>query len=179
MLGLLWKGLHKDPHQLPSALIDKPIPAFQYPSLLESNQFINEHALIGQVTLLNVWASWCLACRTEHPMLMEMAKNTRILIYGLNYKDERYAALTWLKDFGNPYKAVIFDHAGSLAINLGVYGAPETFVIDSHGIIRYKYVGIITPAVWQKQIEPEIRKWEPSGTINLNVVPAGMLRSSR
>lgn len=158
-----WRGLHTDPHIVPSVLIGKQVPNFNYPSLSNSSQSINEKQFLGHISLLNVWATWCITCHAEHPILMDIAQTSGISIYGLDYKDQRQAALTWLKKYGNPYKDVIYDDKGTLAINLGVYGTPETFVIDSKGIIRYKYIGAISPDVWQDTLLPEIKKLQVQG----------------
>lgn len=159
IMGFLWKGLHKDPHQLPSALIGKPVVAFSYPSLLDEGQVITQQQFLGHVSLLNVWATWCITCHAEHPVLMDIAQSKKVVIYGLNYKDDPQAARQWLQKYGNPYQGVILDDKGRLAIDFGVYGSPETFVIDAKGIIRYKHIGAISPDVWKDNIEPEVEKW--------------------
>ncbi len=160
LVGFLWKGLHHDPHQLPSALINKPVPAFSYPSLLHTGETITVKQFLGHVSLLNVWATWCIACHAEHSVLMDIANSKAVVIYGLNYKDDPNAARQWLHDNGNPYQAVILDDKGTLAIDLGVYGSPETFLIDAQGIIRYKYIGAISPDAWKDKILPEVQKWQ-------------------
>jgi cytochrome c biogenesis protein CcmG, thiol:disulfide interchange protein DsbE len=160
-LGIvLWRGLSLNPRQLPSPLVNKPIPAFSLPNLLQPQQAFASSALNGQIALLNVWATWCISCRVEHPVLVDIAKRQHIPIYSLDYKDSRVAASEWLHQFGNPYRAIGFDHDGKVAINLGVYGTPETFIIDQHGIIRYKHIGPITEDVWQTEVMPEIQKLE-------------------
>lgn len=155
----LWKGLRHNPHELPSALLNKPVTVFSYPSLTHKDQNFTEKQFIGHMSLLNVWATWCATCRVEHSVLMDIARSGKVVIYGLNYKDDPKAARNWLEEYGDPYQDVISDEKGKLAIDFGVYGAPETFLIDSHGIIRYKYVGAISIDVWQNKIEPEVRKW--------------------
>jgi cytochrome c biogenesis protein CcmG/thiol:disulfide interchange protein DsbE len=155
----LWQGLRKDPHQLPSALIGKPVPQFSYPNLLTPSRHITQQKFLGQVSLLNIWGSWCQTCYAEHPVLLEIARSNNIAIYGLNYKDNRIAALQWLEKYGNPYKDIIFDAQGTLAMELGVYGTPETFLIDPKGIIRYKHVGALDATVWEQEIKPLIQKW--------------------
>lgn len=152
----LWRGLGLNPHELPSVLIGKPVPAFAEEDLLDQENILKADIFKGQVALINVWATWCIACRAEHPVLMDVAKKFNVPIYGVNYKDKRSEALTWLKDYGNPYKKVIYDPKGTLGINLGVYGAPETYLIDRKNIIRFKYTGPISPEVWQEEIWPRI-----------------------
>lgn len=159
IMALLWKGLQRDPHQLPSALIGKAIPTFRYPSLLHPDQKISDRRFLGHVSLLNVWATWCITCHAEHPVLMDIAATRQVTIFGLNYKDDFQKAAHWLQSYGNPYQDVIFDNQGTLAIDFGVYGTPETFLIDSHGIIRYKHIGAISPQVWQDELAPLVKKW--------------------
>ena len=137
-------GLHNDPRRIPSPLIDKPVPVFELPLLHRPELTLRSEELQGEVTLINVWASWCVSCRYEHPLLVNLAQTSDLKIYGLNYKDERNAALMWLKQLGNPYAESIFDQQGSVGIDFGVYGVPETFVLDQAGIIRYKHIGPIS-----------------------------------
>ena len=134
-----------DPTVVPSPLIGKAAPAFSLPDLADSKQTLTQAELQGKVSLLNVWGSWCVACRDEHPVLMQFAAEHVIPIYGLDYKDDRQAALDMLAKQGNPYTAVAYDASGDATIDWGVYGAPETFLLDKHGIIRYKYIGPLTP----------------------------------
>ncbi|WP_137888088.1 DsbE family thiol:disulfide interchange protein [Pseudomonas sp. 2FE] len=148
----LYRGLFLDPSELPSALIGKPVPAFSLPAV-EGEQTLTQADLLGKPALLNVWATWCVACRVEHPVLNKLAERG-VRIYGVNYKDDNAAALKWLKEFHNPYQLNIRDEQGSLGLNLGVYGAPETFLIDSQGIIRHKFVGVIDERVWREQLAP-------------------------
>jgi cytochrome c biogenesis protein CcmG/thiol:disulfide interchange protein DsbE len=157
--GFLWKGLYSDPHRLPSALINKPTPTFSYPSLLNPQKELTEKIFVGQVSLLNLWATWCISCRAEHAVLMEIAATKKVALYGMNYKDDLPAAREWLRKYGNPYTAVIIDKEGRLGIDLGAYGTPETFVIDAQGIIRYKYIGPMTLEAWKNTVEPEVEKW--------------------
>lgn len=154
----LWRGLSLNPRELPSPFINKPIPNFVLPELFHPDQQFSSTELRGHVTLLNVFASWCISCRVEHPVLLELKDQKAVLIYGLDYKDSRDAALKWLKKSGNPYEKIGFDNTGNTAINLGVYGTPETFVIDKAGIVRYKTIGPITEDVWQDELEPEVEK---------------------
>ena len=152
-LGMAWflyKGLYLDPTELPSAMIDKPFPAFSLPSV-EGDNTLTEADLKGKPALVNVWAPWCISCRVEHPVLTKLAEQG-VVIYGVNYKDVNADAKKWLKDFHNPYQLDINDADGSLGLNLGVYGAPETFLIDSKGVIRHKFVGVIDETVWREQL---------------------------
>jgi cytochrome c biogenesis protein CcmG/thiol:disulfide interchange protein DsbE len=141
-----------DPSALPSALIGQPVPAFELSALADSS-VIKTVADIEMPALLNVWATWCVSCRVEHPYLNSLAESG-IRIYGLNYKDDRSEALRWLQQLGDPYTLVLFDEEGILGLNLGVYGAPETYVLDEDGIIRYRHVGVMDKRVWQKTILP-------------------------
>jgi len=149
-------GLHNDPSLVPSPLIDKPVPAFELPLLHRPESTLRSDDLKGEVTLINVWASWCVSCRHEHPLLVDLAQTSDIKIYGLNYKDERNDALKWLKHLGNPYVESIYDRLGTVGIDFGVYGVPETFVLDQDGIIRYKQIGPITPEDLETKILPLI-----------------------
>ncbi len=152
-------GLTRDPKLVPSPLIDKPSPAFELSRLYEPEQKFSEKEFLGKVSIFNVWASWCAACRQEHPFLMKLAKENAVTIYGLNYKDTREDAKRWLMQYGgNPYKAIAYDDTGRAGMDWGVYGVPETFLIDKKGIVRYKHVGPLHPQVWQEQILPFIQK---------------------
>lgn len=152
----LWRGLSLDPHNLPSVQLGKVLPIFTLPQLEQDSKFSSKQ-LRNKVVLLNVWASWCGACIEEQVFMMQLAREG-VLIYGLNYKDKPEDALQWLKQWGNPYKAIAQDREGRVAIDLGVYGAPETFVIDKKGIIRYRHVGIMNQQVWLKDILPLMKK---------------------
>lgn len=138
-------GLRLNPKEIPSPLIDKPAPAFALPVLANPDQRLAVADMKGRVWLLNVWASWCVSCRQEHPLLLELAKRQVTTIIGLNYKDEAQAASQWLQQLGNPYDASVMDLDGRVGIDYGVYGVPETFVIDKRGVIRYKHIGPIAP----------------------------------
>ncbi|VAX07278.1 Cytochrome c-type biogenesis protein CcmG/DsbE, thiol:disulfide oxidoreductase [hydrothermal vent metagenome] len=152
-------GLTRDPKLVPSPLIDKPAPAFEISRLYQPENKFSDKDFIGKVSILNVWASWCGACRQEHPFLMKLAKEKAITIYGLNYKDTREDAKRWLMEYGgNPYNVVGYDDTGRTGMDWGVYGVPETFVIDKKGVVRYKYVGPLHPQVWQDQLLPLIQK---------------------
>ena len=158
LVGLLAVGLKLDPKEVPSPLIGKPAPGFALTRLDQPAQTIRREDLLGQVWMLNVWASWCTACREEHPLLLEFARGRLLPVYGLNYKDQRAAGLRWLDNFGNPYTASLFDPDGRTGIDWGVYGVPETFIIDRAGVVRYKHIGPLTPDVIRNQIEPLVRK---------------------
>jgi cytochrome c biogenesis protein CcmG/thiol:disulfide interchange protein DsbE len=151
-------GLSRDPHEIPSPLVDKPAPAFVLPVLSDPQQSFKLQEMRGKVWLLNAWASWCVACREEHPLLLELSRSGVVPIYGLDYKDARQDALAWLDEFGNPYKLVLSDADGRVGIDYGVYGVPETFVIDRNGVIRYKQIGPITEEALQKKIIPLVKE---------------------
>ncbi|MFJ3485878.1 DsbE family thiol:disulfide interchange protein [Pseudomonas sp. NPDC090202] len=150
LAAFLYKGLYMDPSELPSALIDKPFPEFSLPAV-QGDKPLTRADLLGKPALVNVWGTWCIACRVEHPVLTKLAQQG-VVIYGVNYKDVNADALKWLQDFHDPYQLNIRDEAGSLGLNLGVYGAPETFLIDRKGIIRYKHVGVIDETVWREKL---------------------------
>ena len=151
-------GLTRDPHEIPSPLINKAAPVFSAPVLQTPSEKFSSKDMLGKVWLLNTWASWCVACRQEHPLLVEFSKAKLLPIYGLNYKDQRAAGLKWLADFGNPYTASLSDTDGRVGIDFGVYGVPETFIIDRQGVVRFKHIGPVTPEVIRSQIEPLVRK---------------------
>ncbi len=152
-------GLTRDPKLVPSPLIDKPAPAFELTRLYQPEQKITEKEFAGKVSLFNVWASWCAACRQEHPFLMKLAREGNIPIYGLNYKDSREDARRWLQRYGgNPYLSIAYDDTGRTGMDWGVYGVPETFIIGKKGRVRYKHVGPLHEQVWQETILPIIRK---------------------
>lgn len=157
VLGLfLYRGISMDPSAMPSALIDKPLPAFSLQSL-DGKQQHSEADLRGDVILLNVWATWCVSCRMEHPYLLKLSEQG-LRIVGLDYKDDNSKALAWLQELGNPYSINMADKSGKLGLDLGVFGAPETFLVDRQGIIRYKRVGVIDEAVWTNEIQPIYEK---------------------
>ena len=149
----LLNGLERDPNAMPSALIDRPIPEFLLPVLGDENKQVDRQLFQGQPALLNVWATWCISCRVEHPFLNHLAQQG-IRIIGLNYKDDVVEANKWLSDKGNPYVLSIVDSTGRMGLDLGVFGAPETYVIDSTGTIRYKHVGVVDDRVWQQHLLP-------------------------
>src|SRR5689334_4407696 len=153
---LLGVGLSLNPREVPSPLIGKAAPAFQLPQLHEPGKSISSSELHGKVWVLNVWASWCVACREEHAVLTEFAKSGVAPVYGLNYKDQRDDAIAWLKRYGDPYYVSVFDADGRVGIDYGVYGVPETYVIDRQGVIRYKRIGPVTPDIVQQKMAPLI-----------------------
>lgn len=157
----LYKGLSIDPSARESALLGKPMPEFSLPNLHDPLQQITHENLLGEVFILNVWGSWCPSCYDEHNEIVRMAQ-MGVPIVGLNYKDERSKAFRYLAQLGNPYSVVLFEEDGlrELAFNLGVYGAPETFVFDRDGVVRYHLAGVITPKLVDEVIMPEVRKWQ-------------------
>ncbi|MFP3555445.1 DsbE family thiol:disulfide interchange protein [Paraburkholderia sp. SIMBA_049] len=155
--GLLYRGLFLDPTSVPSALIGKPFPAFELPALDQPSRTLTRKDVTGRPALVNIWSSWCSSCRQEYPVLIGLASRG-VVIYGVNYKDDRSTARRWLGTSDNPYLLNIEDPAGSLGVDLGVYGAPETFVIDAQGFIRDKYVGIVDEDVWRKKLAPVYTK---------------------
>jgi len=160
-MGLVWflaAGLHLDPREVPSPLINKPAPGFALAQLDNPSVTIKREDMLGKVWMLNVWASWCVACREEHPLLVELAARKLVPIYGLDYKDTRQAGQQTLSRFGNPYVASLFDADGRVGIDWGVYGVPETFIIDREGVIRMKHTGPLTPEVIRTRIEPMVRQ---------------------
>lgn len=154
MVALLGIGLTLDPREVPSPLIGKPIPAFTAPDLHDNKVTVSQDILKGQVSIVNVWASWCAACYTEHPVLLKLAQLRDVPIYGLNYKDTRDDALDWLTRLGDPYATSIFDQSGRVGIDWGVYGVPETFIVDREGLIRYKHIGPVSDAQLHDLIIP-------------------------
>ena len=147
-------GLGNDPREVPSPLINKPAPSFRLAQLHEPMKTFSETDMRGKVWLLNVWASWCVSCRDEHPVLVELSKAGTLPIYGLNHKDKRSDALAWLDELGNPYVLSAADIDGRVSIDYGVYGVPETYLIDKNGVIRFKQIGPVTEEVLQKKILP-------------------------
>lgn len=154
LVALLAVGLTLNPREVPSPLIGKPAPDFTVPQLHDAGKTFSPQEMRGKVWLLNVWASWCVSCREEHPLLVELAKTGALPIVGLDYKDKREDGQRWLARFGNPYQLTAYDADGRVGIDYGVYGVPETYLIDKAGIIRYKQIGPITPDALQKKILP-------------------------
>lgn len=168
LAGFLFRGLSLDPRELPSALIDKPFPAFSLPALADERP-LDRNLLTGEVTLVNVWATWCISCRVEHPYLQKLA-DAGVNIVGVNYKDDPEAARQWLADLGDPYRVNIVDREGNLGLDLGVYGAPETYLVDAEGVIRYRHVGVIDERAWTRVLAPLYR--EVGGTLASDGVAA-------
>jgi cytochrome c biogenesis protein CcmG/thiol:disulfide interchange protein DsbE len=155
LAGFLAAGLRLNPREVPSPLIGKPVPSFRLAQLHASDKFIAAEDMRGKVWLLNVWASWCVSCRQEHPVLIDLNQQKKITIIGLNYKDERAAAMTWLNQHGgDPYLVSAVDADGRVGIDFGVYGVPETFLIDKNGVIRYKHIGPVTAEALKTKILP-------------------------
>lgn len=163
LTAFLAVGLKLNPAEVPSPLIGKPAPAFELAQLATPEKKFAPQAMRNQVWLLNVWASWCVACREEHPILLDLAKSGTVPIVGLDYKDPRDDALRWLQQFGNPYTLTIADTDGRVGIDFGVYGVPETFVIDKNGVIRHKHIGPLTPGALQEKILPLVRQLQGRG----------------
>ncbi|MCU0968103.1 MAG: DsbE family thiol:disulfide interchange protein [Rubrivivax sp.] len=161
--GFLAVGLGLNPREVPSPLIGKPAPDFSLPRLDEPGRVVKRDDLLGQVWVLNVWASWCAPCREEHPLVIDLARRSGVPVYGLNYKDNRNAAMQWLAGLGDPYRATLFDPEGRVGIDFGVYGVPETFVIDRQGIVRLKHTGPLTPDVLRERVEPLLRELSGRG----------------
>ncbi len=158
LLGFLGVGLNLKPREVPSPLIGKAAPDFQLPRLEDPSATLSKQELAGKVWVLNVWASWCTPCLEEHPLLVDFARRNTTPVLGLNYKDGRREAQAWLARHGNPYAAVIQDAKGAVGIDYGVYGVPETFVIDKTGVIRFKHIGPLTPDVLRSRIEPLLKQ---------------------
>lgn len=156
-------GLGRDPHAVPSPLINKAAPTFRLPQLQAPDKTFSAEDMRGKVWVMNVWASWCFVCRDEHPDLMKYAKSGAVPILGLNWKDRPEDALAWLRELGDPYVLSAADIEGRVAIDYGVYGAPETYLIDQAGIIRYKHVGQVTPDVWSDKFLPLIQQLNREG----------------
>jgi cytochrome c biogenesis protein CcmG/thiol:disulfide interchange protein DsbE len=158
LVAFLLVGLHRDPHEVPSPLINKPAPDFKLSQLREPNKTFSPHEMRGKVWILNFWGTWCVACREEHPLLLEYSKTGAVPIYGVDYKDDRAAAMQMLAEEGNPYTMTVSDPDGRISIDYGVYGAPESYLIDRNGVIRFKQIGPITEEVWQKEILPRAKQ---------------------
>jgi len=153
-------GLTKDPRRMTSELINKPFPSFSLTELYDENETLTEDIVKGQVSLINVFGSWCVACNVEHPVLMDIAGNQEVMLIGMDWRDERPKAKRWLAERGDPYGKIIFDNESVLAITLGVTGAPESFITDKAGQIRYKHIGVITPQIWRETLRPVIKTLE-------------------
>jgi cytochrome c biogenesis protein CcmG/thiol:disulfide interchange protein DsbE len=158
LAALLGVGLQLKPREVPSPFIGKPAPVFTLPLLGDPTRTVDPAQLRGQVWLLNVWASWCAPCREEHPLLVAMAREHDVPIVGLNYKDDPRDAQEWLLRLGDPYRATGSDRDGRVGIDYGVYGVPETFVIDRDGVVRLKHIGPLTPQAWQTEVLPLLQR---------------------
>lgn len=156
LAGFLGYGLTLNPREVPSPLVDKPAPEFRLATLSAPDTEVGLADMRGQVWLLNVWASWCVSCRQEHPVLMQFARDNVVPLVGLNYKDTRPEALGWLKEHGDPYTVSVVDADGRVGIDFGVYGVPETFLIDREGVVRYKHIGPVTPEAVRDVLLPKI-----------------------
>lgn len=154
--GFLYIGLFLNPREVPSPFIGKPAPAFELEELRDPSVTFVTADMFGKPALLNVWATWCVSCRHEHPFLMQLARSGEVAIYGMNSRDERRKALGWLKDLGDPYVSIAYDPDGRSAVDWGIVGSPETFLIDPQGTVVYKFAGPLSPAVWQREFRPRI-----------------------
>jgi cytochrome c biogenesis protein CcmG/thiol:disulfide interchange protein DsbE len=158
MAGLLWRGLYLKPKEVPSPLIDKAAPSFSLAMLDDPLRQLSTTDMAGQVWVLNVWASWCVSCRAEHEVISALAGKNLVTVVGLNYKDDPADATRWLQQFGNPYATSVIDRDGRVGIDWGVYGVPETFVIDADGTIKYKHIGPVTHESLEQKIMPVLRE---------------------
>jgi len=156
MIGILVIGLGKDPRKIPSPLIDKPAPTYELPRVKDPMSTVGSADYDGKLVLVNIWATWCVGCRQEHDYLLELADRNVIPIYGVNWRDQRDSALSWLEQLGDPYVASAYDEDGRVGIDWGVYGAPETFLVSPTGNVVYKYIGPLHEAVWQQEFLPRI-----------------------
>jgi len=158
LVGFFVVGLGKDPSKLPSPLVGKPAPSFQLAQVIDGQATFSPEQMKGQVWMMNVWASWCVSCRQEHPLFVELSARGDVPIYGLNYKDDPNDARKWLAQLGDPYTVSVSDISGDVGIDYGVYGVPETFVIDKEGVIRHKHVGPVTREDWKNILEPLMKQ---------------------
>jgi cytochrome c biogenesis protein CcmG/thiol:disulfide interchange protein DsbE len=161
---LLWRGLYLDPRTLPSVLIDKPLPEFEMKTVELGDTLVGKTDLPDEPFILNIWGSYCLPCLQENPILMEAKEQGLVPIVGVNYKDKLNLAQLWLDDNGSPFEFSLLDEDGRLGINLGVYGAPETFLVDGNGVIRYKHIGVIDYETWEDEIIPAIKAVKAEST---------------
>ncbi len=157
LIPVLMIGLTKDPSRLPSPLIGKPAPSFELPSLGEPARHVGTSDIAGKIALVNVWATWCVGCREEHGFLMQLAESGAVPVYGINWRDNRDDALRWLEQLGDPYEFTAFDQDGRVGIDWGVYGAPESFLVDANGVVVHKHLGPLNPENWQRDFVPLIR----------------------
>ncbi len=158
LVAVFWVGLGRDPSYVPSPLIGKPAPAFALPRLDDPAVTLTNADLLGQVSLVNIWATWCVGCREEHDTLLRIAANGDVPIFGLNWKDDTAKARDWLTQLGDPYAATGVDGDGRVAIDWGVYGAPETFLLDASGVVLYKHIAPLTMDIWHEEFLPRIRQ---------------------
>lgn len=158
LVVFLYVGLGLDPKKLPSPLIDKPFPNLNVEDFASKQNYLMQNKLKNQVSLVNVWASWCITCRAEHQMLHHIAQTNKVQMIGVNYKDSKKQGEHFLQTLGNPFAFIVFDNLGKLGLELGVYATPETFLVDKQGIIRFKHIGSITPYIWQNKLLPLISK---------------------
>lgn len=167
VIAVLALGLHNgNPTLVPSPLINRPAPGFRITRVMKPGEYFRKSDLLGHVSLLNVWASWCVSCRIEHPELLALSQDPGVRLYGIDYKDTRAAARATLETEGNPYRAIGFDPHGGVGFNFGVYGVPETYVIDAHGIIRRKFIGPLTPYLVIHTILPLIHRLQQQEAMN-------------
>ncbi len=175
LMVLLFKAmLGHDPSALDLARKGQPFPAFSLTELRDENRMVTHGDLRGQPMLVNVWATWCPACRTEHPELLRIAASEGIAVIGLNYKDDRKAAVAWLEKLGDPYRFTIFDPDGRLGLDLGVYGAPETYVVDADGVLLYRHVGVVDQQVWREKLQPLLAGLDGSSSGDRTASAGGM-----
>lgn len=160
LVGIFVVGLTKDPSRIPSPLVDNPAPEFSLPSLQDPNEMVGSATYANEMALVNIWATWCPGCRQEHGFLLELAQEDIVPIFGLNWRDNRPDALQWLQVLGDPYVASAFDVDGSVGIDWGAYGAPETFLIDENGIVIHKHIAPLTREIWERDFMPLIREQE-------------------
>lgn len=163
LVGLLAVGLRLNPREVPSPLIGKSAPPFELPLLDAPDKLFTQKDMLGKVWVLNVWASWCPPCVVEHPVITELARSGIAPVVGLNYKDARENALPWLRRYGDPYQLSVYDADGRIAIDYGVYGVPETYVIDQRGVIRYKHIGPVSREIAQKKLQPLLKELRERG----------------
>jgi len=160
--GFFAYGLTRDPHELPSLMIDRPMPAFALDPIDSETPLLTTEDLQGEVSLINVFGSWCVACAAEHPMLMDIGESGLVRLHGVDWRDPPGVGASWLREYGNPYDHIGVDSDSRLAVELGVTGAPETFLVDRTGTVRYKHIGPITPEFWRETLLPLIRELERS-----------------
>jgi cytochrome c biogenesis protein CcmG/thiol:disulfide interchange protein DsbE len=157
LVGFFFVGLHRDKSELPSPLIGKPAPQFELSLVEDPDKTISTESLKGKPYVLNVWGSWCIACRQEHPVLLQIAQRGEVPLIGLDWNDDRTKAQRWLRQLGNPYAATAFDGEGRVAIDWGVYGAPETFLVDANGIVVFKHVAPLTMETWEEEFVSRLK----------------------